>query len=167
MIVDYVLPKPASAGGYSLHRIVEGLTGGARPLFADMGDRLLVRSAVPINGVETLPVRELAAGDMAAFQLRASVSKKTRGKRSYYPTADWSTRHDWLRRQGERHGFEVLTVHCTADFSKIEKTGQRFTVDRTDFTGVLKVRDTEKFSAALRDGISGCGKAFGFGMLLI
>ena len=57
MIVDYVLPKPPSAGGYSLHRIVEGLTGGARPLFADMGDRLLVRSAVPINGVETLPVQ--------------------------------------------------------------------------------------------------------------
>lgn len=167
MIVDYVLPKPQSAGGYSLHRIVEGLTGGARPLFADMGDRLLVRSAAPIKGVATVPVRELAVGDMATFQLRASVSKKTRGKRSYYPTGDWSARHDWLRRQGERHGFDVLTVHCTADFAKIEKTGQRFTVDRTDFTGVLKVTDAEKFSAALRNGISGCSKAFGYGMLLI
>ena len=102
-----------------------------------------------------------------AFQLRASVSKKTRGKRSYHPTADWSTRHDWLRRQGERHGFEVLTVHCTAEFAKIEKTGQRFTVDKTDFTGVLKVADTEKFGIALREGIGACGKAFGFGMLLI
>jgi len=167
MIVDYVLPKPPSAGGYSLHRIVEGLTGGARPLFVDMGDRLLVRSAAPIDGVETLSVRELSAGDMAAFQLRASVCKKTRGKRSYFPTADWSARHDWLQQQGKRHGFDVLTVHCTADFAKIEKTGKKFTVDRTDFTGVLKVTDTEKFSTALRDGITGCGKAFGFGMLLI
>jgi hypothetical protein len=132
-----------------------------------MGDRLLVRSAVPINGVETLPVRELAAGDIAAFQLRASVSKKTRGRRSYYSTANWSVRHGWLRRQGELHGFDVLTVHCTADFAKIEKTGRRFTVDRTDFTGVLQVTDAEKFGVALSDGISGCGKAFGFGMLLI
>ena len=167
MIVDYVLPKPPSAGGYALHRIVEGLTSGARPLFADMGDRLLVRSVAPISGMNAAPVRELAVGEMAAFQLRACVSKKTKGKRSYYPTHDWPARHDWLRRQGERHGFEVLTVHCTADFAKVEKTGRRFTVDKTDFTGVLKVTDVEKFRAAVRDGIGACGKAFGFGMLLI
>ena len=59
------------------------------------------------------------------------------------------------------------TKNCTANFAKIEKTGQRFTVDSTDFTGVLKVTDATKFSAAVREGIGGCGKAFGFGMLLL
>lgn len=167
MIVDYVLPKPPTAGGYALHRMIEGLTNGAAPLFTDMGDRLLVRSAAPIAGLTAQPLKDLAAGEITAFQLRASVSRKTRGKRSYYPPADWAARHHWLRRQGERLGFEVLTVHCSAAFAPIDKTGQRFTVDRTDFTGVLKVTDAEKFSHALRDGVGSCSRAFGFGMLLI
>ena len=167
MLADYVLPKPPRTGGYALHRLVEGLTAGARPLFTDMGDSLWVRSAMPIPGTQALPLHAPRAGDIAAFQLRASVSKKTRGKRSYYAPADWQARHAWLQRQGERHGFAVLTVHCTAAFEKIDKTGQRFTVDRTDFTGVLKVTDEAKFHAALRDGIGACAKAFGFGMLIL
>ena len=170
MIADYVLPKPHSTSGYAVHRMVEGLTVGARPLFTDMGDRLWVRSGAPITGTQVLPVPALAVGDIAAFQLRACVSKKTKGKRSYYPTGDWLARHQWLRRQGQRHGFEVLTVHCTAGLAKIAKTDgahQNFTVDRTDFTGVLKVIDADKFQIALSTGIGACARAFGFGMLII
>ena len=36
-----------------------------------------------------------------------------------------------------------------------------------DFTGVLKVTDVDQFKETLKSGVSGCPKAFGFGMLVI
>jgi len=48
------------------------------------------------------------------------------------------------------------------------QTGERqFTVDQTVYTGVLKVTDTERFNAALANGIGIKTRAFGFGMLVI
>ena len=166
MMQDYVLPKPSSAAGYSLHRTTAGLALGEKALFRDCGDRLLIRTAAPI-GNEATPVENPVTGEIRIFQLRASVSKKTQGKRSYFPVADWRSRHAWLTRQGERLGFEVLTVNCTADFFKVEKSGKTFTVDRTDFAGALKVIDAEKFAFALKNGVGGTSRAFGFGLLII
>ena len=163
---DYVLPKPTTATGYCLHRITAGLAAGEKALFRDCGSSMVVRSPVKI-GNQATALEQPKTGDIRVFQLRASVSKKTKGKRSYYPLADWRSRHAWLERQGERHGFELLTVNCTADFAKVEKTGQKFTVDQTDFAGALKVTDADKFALALETGVGGTGRAFGFGLLII
>jgi CRISPR associated protein len=166
MIQDYTLPKPPTETGYSLHRITAGLLAGEKALYRDCGDRILIRTTSHIGNVAS-PVEQPKTGDVRVFQLRASVSKKTHGKRSYFATADWRSRHAWLARQGERHGFELLTVNCNADIATVEKTGQKFTVDCTDFAGALKVIDEDKFALALQNGVGGTGRAFGFGMLII
>lgn len=166
MIQDYILPKPPMTSGYSLHRTTAGLVAGEKALFRDCGDRMIIRTAAHIHA-DAAQVDQPKPGDVRVFQLRASVSKKTKGKRSYFPLADWHSRHAWLARQGERHGFELLTVNCTADFAKVEKAGQKFTVDRTDFAGALKVTDAEKFALALKNGVGSTAGAFGFGLLII
>ena len=61
-MTDYVLPKPPAMQGYALHKIAEGLTDGARPLFTDFGDHMVVRTDKPLQAPER-PVRETALGD--------------------------------------------------------------------------------------------------------
>ena len=163
-MTDYVLPKPPAVQAYALHRIAEGLTDGARPLFTDCGDHMVVRTNTPLQAPERA-VRETALGDILGFELRACVGTKVKGKHRYFHTSDWRSRHQWLTRQGERHGFELITVHCTAAVASITKGDRRFTVDQTDFTGVLKVTDHALFRAALENGIGSTARAFGFGMI--
>lgn len=163
-MIDYVVPKPPTAQGYALHRIAEGLTGGARPLFTDFGDHMVLRSGTPIEA-EPRPIREVHAGDIVGFELRACVGIKVKGRHRYFPLSDWRSRHQWLARQGERNGFEVITVHCTASVATVKKTDRQFTVDQTDFTGVLKITDEAKFAHALATGIGSTARAFGFGMI--
>ena len=167
MLLDHTIPRPPSLDAYGLHRLAQGLTGGDSPLFVDMGDRVVVRSAKPITG-DGKPPRAAGAGEVVGFELRACVSRKVRGRHVYYPLADWRSRHAWLRRQGARRGFEPLTIHCRAAQAKIDKGGgQTFTVDRTDFVGVLRVTDAARFARAVADGVGSTAKAFGFGMLVI
>ena len=49
----------------------------------------------------------------------------------------------------------------------VKAGARRFTVDQTDFTGVLTVTDAEKFNAAVANGIGNKARAFGFGLLII
>ena len=159
MLLDHAIPKPPS--------LVQGLTDGDSPLFVDMGDRVLVRTARPLTE-EGVPPRAVEAGGLGAFELRACVSRKVRGRHRYYPPGDWRSRHDWLRRQGAALGFEPLTVHCRAGVETIEKGGgPAFTVDRTDFTGVLRVTDAAAFGRAVSGGVGSTARAFGFGMLVL
>ncbi len=167
MLHEYVLPKPAHLRGYPLHRMVAGLTQGAPSIFADVGDRLLIRTAATLEA-DALPLPHLHEGELRAFELRACVSKKRKGKHLYPHRGDWAVRHDWLRRQGERHGFDVLTVHCTADTMTIDNgSGRRFSVDQTDFTGVLRVIDLKRFNAAMLVGIGSVSRTYGFDYLII
>jgi hypothetical protein len=159
-MLDHVIPKPASVGPYDLHRIVEGLTKGERPQFYDAGDHLIVRSNAELTkDGKQLP--EVKLGDMRVFQLRAPCFVQNKRKRHYFPLEDWRSRDDWLRKRAR--GFEILQLHSTAKSIKI-KTGM---MDQTDFTGVLKVTDVDQFKETLKSGVSGCPKAFGFGMLVI
>ena len=48
-----------------------------------------------------------------------------------------------------------------------DKKKRRFTVDQSDFTGVLKVTDETLFYEAIKHGIGSTSKAFGFGMLIL
>ena len=49
----------------------------------------------------------------------------------------------------------------------IASNGRKFWIDATQFTGILKVKDSSKFALALAHGIGRVGKAFGLGMLII
>ena len=164
---DNLVQKPPSVRGYALHRLTEGLTNGGRPLYADCGDHFLVRTKTPVTD-SGKQLRQFKTGDVLAFELRACVSKKIKGKHKYFTRSDWRSRHEWLHRKAEKHGFEVRALHCTSEIAKIDDgSGRRFTVDRTDFTGVLGVADVEKFNDALANGVGNTGRAFGFGMLII
>jgi CRISPR-associated protein Cas6/Cse3/CasE subtype I-E len=154
--MDYTITKPPSLDGYPVHRMVAGLVADAPSQHVDAGQTLTIRTDAP-----------MPSGHIVGFSLRACVSVKNKGRHRYFPTSDWRSRHAWLARKGLQHGFEVITVHCTAKHFVVEKRPTTFTIDDTQFTGVLKVIDQEKFSAALRSGIGNTARAFGFGMLVI
>ena len=165
-MIDYVVPKPSMTRGYALHRIAEGLTAGGKPLYTDFGDHMVIRTDKQLDA-EQRPVREVGTGDIVGFELRACVGTKVKGRHRYFHTSDWRSRHRWLERQGEKHGFEVITVHASAGMVAIDKGDHKFTVDQTDFTGVLKVSDEVKFKNAIATGIGNTARAFGFGMINI
>lgn len=164
--MDFVMQKPPSVRGYALHRIAAGLVDGEKVLFADCGDHMLLRTGKPLE-VDQRPVRTIAAGDIVGFELRACVGKKVKGKHRYFRTSDWRSRHEWLEQRGAAHGFAIITVNCTAEMLTVATGDRRFTVDQTDFTGVLKVTDVERFNNAVANGVGNKAKAFGFGMLVI
>jgi len=167
VLLDHTIPKPPTLQGYAVHRLVQGLTGGESPLFVDMGDSVLVRTARALTEAG-VPPRAVETGGMAAFELRACVARKIKGRHVYYPPEDWRSRHAWLRRQGARLGFEPLTIDCRADRMRIDKGGSRiFTVDRTDFIGVLRVTDDTTFAEAVASGVGSTARTFGFGMLVL
>lgn len=154
--MEYTITKPPAVDGYAVHRMVAGLLAGAPALHVDEGKKLTIRT-------DAL----MPSGHIFGFSLRACVAVKNKGRHRYFPTDDWRSRHAWLVRKGLQHGFEVITVHCTAKRFVIDKRPGTFTIDDTQFTGVLKVIDPEKFAAALVSGIGNTGRTFGFGMLVI
>src|SRR4051812_19213797 len=96
---DTVVSKPPAMGGYSVHRVVEALTDGGKPLFVDRGDHFVIRAAKALSETATA-VAAPAAGTVLAFELRACVSRKVKGKHRYLPLNEWRGRHEWLRRKG-------------------------------------------------------------------
>lgn len=165
--MDHLLTKPATAAGYDSHRLVAGLLQGERAQYIDRGDHLLIRTERDIPGTEVVPLRPYSTGSILGFTLRASAGSKVKGRHRYWSPSDWRSRHAWLDRKGQLHGFEVISVHCTARMMTVEKTGGTFAIDQTDFTGVLKVMDVDRFGEALRKGVGSTGKAFGMGMLCL
>lgn len=166
MLLDHTIPKPISVKAYENHRLVEGLTDGQRPLFVDMGDHLIVRAAQQLTD-RARPVPDVTEGEVRAFELRASCGVKCRGRHHYFPLDDWRLRHAWLKQRSEANGFEVLTVNVTARRMKIAKGSKTFWMDSSDFTGILRVTDTEAFRKVLAEGFPGPGRAFGHGLLII
>lgn len=167
MFKEYEIAKPAPVQGYQLHALVQALTNAASPLFADRGDKIIIRSDLPLAG-QSRPMPELKEGDIAAFALDACVCKKTRGKRSYYPKSDLKSRKAWLRSKAKAAGFEVVTMHVSPAMMTIDDSkGRKFTVDKTTFTGVLRVTEVAAFNEALAKGIGSSARAFGLGLLQI
>lgn len=166
MFKEYEITKPTPVRGYQLHALVQTLTNGASPLFADRGDRIIVRTDAALPFPDR-PIPQLKEGEIAAFALDACVCKKTRGKRSYYPTSNLKSRKEWLRSKAATAGFEIVTIHVSPAILTIDDSKERkFTVDNTTFTGVLRVKDAAAFNHALVNGI-GSAKAFGLGLLQI
>ena len=154
--MDYIVPKPTNLDSYATHRLVAGLVEGAAALHTDDGNQVRIRTDA------VLPTENIFG-----FTLRACVSYKNKGRHRYFPTNDWRARHAWLERKGIQHGFEIITVHASAKQFLVEKPSGKFTIDDTQFTGVLKVIDQDKFAAALKSGIGNTARSYGFGMLVI
>jgi hypothetical protein len=166
-VKDFNLKKPSSISGYPIHRAVAALTNGAPHLWRDNGETLTIRTSAQLDA-EGVEVPSVKAGELRMFNLRACVASKVRGRHIYPERGDHKARQEWLGKQGQRHGFTVVAVHCTGGMTRVADQGRRdFAVDSTDFTGVLKVTDTVAFENALRCGVGNTGRAFGFSLLSI
>ena len=140
----------------------------------------------------------LRAGQVLRFRLAANPTRRVHadhaasdrlaGKRvGLYQEAD---QIEWLKRQGERSGFQVFGVRvrdrngesmpAIADVAVMPRprvTGRRraggnggprrqLTFHAVTYEGLLRVADPDAFRQALKQGI-GSGKAYGFGLLSI
>ena len=117
-----------------------------------------------------------AAGAELTFCLEANPAKRLRsdgpeGRRNArVPLRSDDDLRQWLARQGQRGGFEVID-----DSLEIMRLGRQTATlrdaparvwDSVEFTGRLRVTDPEAFGKLMTRGI-GPAKAFGFGLLVV
>lgn len=163
--MDILIDKPARIKGYALHRLVAqyaAAAGSSSPvLWLDEGAKVRIRPR------DAKPPR-YEAGVVLGFSLRACVSRSSGNHHKYLPLADWRGRREWLESKAPALGFEIVGVHVRGDMECIEThDGRRFTVDATEFTGLLRVLDPAAFEKALVTGVGKVGRAFGLGLLLV
>ena len=112
----------------------------------------------------------ITAGQVLYFRLRANPTIKREGKRLGILKEEEQT--VWLRRKGEKGGFEVnsLTIipEGLASDKMTDKAGSphKLSLLAVRFEGILKVTDVSIFHQTLERGI-GSGKGLGFGLLSI
>lgn len=122
-----------------------------------------------LTGLE--PDKQVAAeqlvqpGRPCRFRLLANPTVTRDGKR--HALKDDADITGWLRRQGQRHGFELLAAERTGRERLRVAQGSRdrvITLEAVLFEGVLRPTDAAALAHALLAGI-GPGKALGLGML--
>lgn len=164
---DYILRKPEGVDAHMLHRVVAGIVNGAQHLWRDNGDTVTIRTAAPLAA----PAQAVHLPDEGAvhlFKLRAAPGTKTNGRHRYFKQGDYHSRKAWLARKAAQHGFEIVAVHCSSKFVRInDMAGRDFALDATEFTGALRVTDPVAFERALFSGVGSTGRAFGFSLLSI
>lgn len=157
--MDVLIDKPEKLRGYALHRLVEQYQQGKPALWVDEGDQVRIRprdAALPTYPVSTL----------LGFMLKACVAYGD--KHRYLPLHDWRGRRAWLEAQGLKHGFEIVGVHVQSAMQTVEThDGRMFTVDATQFGGLLRVVNSDNFSKCLVNGVGKVGKAFGLNLLVV
>lgn len=130
------------------------------------------------NGYQCAKMRDISAlpdqlrlNTVLRFSLLACPAKKVKGdgknsRRVLLRGTD--ERLDWLKREGEKHGFALLEAHEAAKEQKLNgtKPSGAFYLAGVPFEGVLQITDAEAFQNAFRQGI-GPEKAYGFGMLML
>lgn len=157
--MDILIDKPARLRGYAVHRLVEQYQQGRPALWVDEGGKLRIR---PRDAVA--PVYEV--GTLLGFMTKACVAFGNQHR--YLPLDDWRGRRQWLEQQGSRRGFEVVAVHVKGGMERVQThDGRSFTIDATEFTGLLRVTDSAAFSKCLVNGVGKVGKAFGLNLLLV
>lgn len=160
--MDILIKKPARVSGYALHRLVEQYQQGVPALWADEGQQVRIR---PRN--QEPPPFEI--GKIVGFTVTACVSYASGNKHKYLPINDWRGRRRWFEQRASKSGFEIIGVHVNAGIRVIEKNDEErftFTVDATEFTGLLKITNLAAFQHGYVNGISKVGKAFGLNMLI-
>lgn len=105
------------------------------------------------------------------FSLLACPAKKVKGESKNSRRVllrGTEERLDWLKREGEKHGFVLLEAHEAAKEQKLNgtKPSGEFSLAGIPFEGVLRINDAEAFQKGFQQGI-GPEKAYGFGMLMI
>jgi len=157
--VDVLIDKPAKMRGYELHRLVEQYQQGKPALWVDEGSQVRIRPR------DAMPPT-YGAGKLLGFMTTACVAYGNQHR--YLPLADWRGRRSWLEEQGVKHGFELVGVHVTASMKTVEThDGRAFTIDASQFSGLLRVTDSKAFSACLINGVGKVGKAFGLNLLVV
>lgn len=159
--MDIVIDKPARLSAYALHRIVEQYQQGNPALWADEGAQLRIRP-------QDAEVPAYPQGQLLAFAVIACVALRDGRKHRYLPVPDWRGRRAWFEKEASKHGFQLIGVHVKGTMQKVEThDGRRFALDATEFTGLLRVTDSQAFAQCLRKGIGRVSKAFGLGMLIV
>ncbi len=113
-----------------------------------------------------------ADGAVLHFDLLAAPSKKAKedgrdnSRRVFLSTPE--LRADWLKRQGDKYGFEVLEVHEPSAEEKLSvgRNSGVFALTAVELEGVLRIRDAARFWTAWEKGI-GPEKAYGLGLMLL
>ena len=105
------------------------------------------------------------------FSLLACPSKKVKGEGKNSQRVllrGTEERLEWLKREGEKHGFVLLEAHESAKEYKLsgKKASGEFFLSGVPFEGVLQITDEAAFRDAFKQGI-GPEKAYGFGMLML
>ena len=111
-----------------------------------------------VEYVEAVP--SYMSDDIARLSLWAKVVRRNNGHER--PIKDTEGKVAWLRRQGQRHGFDVIAVQPIHSRWVEGKNGvYHYGVQ---FEGVVRVIDEDAFDKALTRGI-GRGRSMGFGMM--
>jgi len=119
-----------------------------------------------LQGNKPVPLETLVQESrIYRFRLLVNPTVTRAGKR--FGLHDDESRHDWLLRQAQRHGFEVLTAERGASGRLSVPQGRRersITLDTVLFDGLMRATDVVALRQAWASGI-GPGKALGLGML--
>jgi len=122
---------------------------------------------------------QLAPGQRLRFRLRANPTKRLSGEHAVDENGKMKdgprvqlfgeeNQLDWLQRQGERHGFELLDCRVSGVETQRsrKREGAEMRHQAVTFDGLLRVTDPAAFLAALQSGI-GPAKGFGCGLLSV
>ena len=171
---------------YGLHQRISFAFGGetseAQPLWrleeGPTGPRMLVQSRsrpdwqrafsdAPglLAGSDIRPYDpRIQSQQVLRFLLRANPTRKPSGTDQRVGILDEIGQQLWLRRQGERSGFDVLAVRALRQGNLIAyKPGAgRLTIFAVDFEGLLRTTDKEAFQRTIEHGVGrsrflGCG----------
>ncbi len=157
--MDTLISKPNQLRGYALHRLVAQHQNGQPALWRDEGEAVRIR---PRDAAQPAYMTDQLLG----FVTLACVSFGRNHR--YLPLADWRGRKAWLEAQGVKHGFTVVGVHVEGGMQTVSThDGRNFTIDATQFTGLLRVTNPQQFDACLSHGVGKVGKAFGLNLLVV
>lgn len=145
---------------------------GREFLFAtepDFGPIVIVRSRqLPAIYLDASVLVDIpAAGERRAFCLTASPVARVpdRKEKVRLPPGDKEARVNWLTRQSERHGFELIGTPAVSWQTVVHvRKGERISRESATYQGMLRVTDPERLELALALGI-GRSRALGFGLL--
>lgn len=135
-----------------------------RPNLAALPEEYLTSTTI-------LPTRTIVPQQIRPTTYRFRLNGNTRyrdvrsGKRIFIDEP--KEQMQWLRRQGERHGFTIQKLYSLRPYNAVgQKRNHQITISGIQFNGILTVTDAAQFYDALAGGVGG-GKAFGFGLVSI
>jgi CRISPR system Cascade subunit CasE len=149
----------------ALHLLVQSYL---RPDWSHLQTKRYIATGLPDNPAVKEFYLNFRPGQPLAFRLLANPTKRLgkdfgadKGKRVGLYKPD--QQEDWLHRKAKQHGFALLSVTMSAP-QRLDDARNQIKLFSVRFDGTLRVVDSERFVAAIEQGI-GSGKAFGFGLL--